>query len=246
MGRGIDQPTTKWDEMFLPSEVGRNIADWQYTDESGKKRPLVSHIEQYNTAEGRPAILDAPPPFWSSTLVPGLVLAVVAGVLWFLNNERHERHEKKIRKALGIYQAAMGLFFGFAGSLLFFLTFFTDHDYAWHDINVIFVNPVMLALVPCALIAGFSRIDARRERMALVCRLIWAYVFVFGVVSLAAHWTGIYVQDNFATLVLLLPVSGVLGMVSFLINRGPHRPRGRAGNQYSGTLWNCAAQDRNN
>ncbi|MDR1177376.1 MAG: DUF4105 domain-containing protein, partial [Spirochaetaceae bacterium] len=35
MGRDRDAPTTLWDEMFLPVEVGRNIVDFAYIDSAG-------------------------------------------------------------------------------------------------------------------------------------------------------------------------------------------------------------------
>jgi len=42
MGQVIDVPTTVWDEMFLPSEAARNIADFEFVDPDGPRRPGTS------------------------------------------------------------------------------------------------------------------------------------------------------------------------------------------------------------
>jgi len=64
MGQVIDTPITVWEDMFLPSEVGRNMENFWYTDANGAIRKLVVRIETLNTAKNRPAVLNTPRKQW--------------------------------------------------------------------------------------------------------------------------------------------------------------------------------------
>jgi hypothetical protein len=209
MGQGIDTPTTVWDEMFLPSEVGFRADEFTYTGSDGIERKLVSTIEKVNISAGRPPVLDAPRRQWPVELVLGLVIAVaMACLLWFKS-----RGSRGAEIAWALGQGALGLFFGAMGLLLFFMTFFTNHDYTWYNINVIFVNPLLLAALPLGIIFIKTEYSDTKAKLELAIKLLWSYVLVFGLLSLLLRVLPFFWQQNQVTLALVLPFAAVLGLL---------------------------------
>ena len=219
MGRGIDKPITVWEEMFLPSEIGMRIAGFTYTDEWGTERQLVSGVEVMNRAAGRPAVLDGPPPKQLWPLAVGLAFAA-AGLLFAAGRAGTRR--RLFRIADGLFQAALGLWFGAAGLVLYFMSFFTNHDYTYHNLNV-FVHPLLLAALPLGLIAAFAKNEQRYARSRRLLRVLWTTVFAGGLVCAAL--SVLLGQQNGAALALVLPVSLAFSVLpalarSFYIRRG--------------------------
>jgi hypothetical protein len=215
MGQSIDGPTTMREEMFLPSEVGRNIADFVYVDEEGRNRKLVSNIETVNKAEGRPPVLATPRKQWPRELALGIAIAAALIVTMLVR----KRREKCGRVLWGISNALLGLFFGLAGSLLFFLTFFTNHDYTWQNANVIFINPLLLAAVPLGLIAALSRKPVKVMFSETLLRGVWTYVLLGGIVTMPIKLSPAYFQQNQVTLALVLPFALVLSIIPSTLAR---------------------------
>jgi hypothetical protein len=205
MSGHIDKPIRVWDEMFLPSEIGLAMEDFSYVDSQGITRSLVTAKVRDNAAVGRPGVLDVPRRQWPRELVAGLALAAV--LVWLGHGARNTR-----RRVYFLLQGALGLFFGAAGSLLFFLTFFTNHDYTWHNANVTFVNPLLLAAVPLSIIVVAARTKkpkkAKKAEQAL--GWLWVYVFVTALGCWGVHALPGVQQQNFVTLALLLPWTGLL------------------------------------
>jgi hypothetical protein len=216
MGRGIDKQITVWDEMFLPSEIGRRISDFSYTDSSGIERTLVSSVELLNRSRGRPPVLETPRASWPRGLVAGIVLAAAA-VLFAAGKKK-----KLFGKLLGIYQALAGLFFGAAGFVLFFMMFFTNHDYTYRNANIIFVNPLLFAAVPLGLIFAFTGNEKKRRVCGALLKTLWTLVFFGGMVSAILNCVpGLY-QQNQTTFALVLPFAFVLSYVPGRLLLGLH------------------------
>jgi hypothetical protein len=216
MGKGIDEPSTVWQDMFLPSEAGNQIANFTYIDDQGHERKLVKSVEILNRAEGRPAVLDVPRRQWPRELVVGLFLAAVAGGIFLLGR----RKPLLSQRLIGIFQALLGLFFGGAGSLLFFMTFFTNHDYTWHNINILYINPLLLAAIPLGISLARGKDQdlppasqpskKSRRSPAWLLSALWTYVFFGGLLSLALRVFPRFYQQNQVTLALVLPFAFVL------------------------------------
>jgi hypothetical protein len=204
MGQGIDVPITVWQEMFLPQAIGDRISGFRYTDVRGTGRNLVSDIEVVNRAVNRPPVLERPRRQWIWELALGLGIAVFLGLSRLFGNRRPEF----FRAVLGLVQALLGLFFGVAGTLLFFMTFFTDHDYTWHNINVLFVNPLWFA----ALVWGlrYAWVPARREKAGFLLRWFWTGVFVLCFLTIPVKLLPVFYQQNQVTQALILPIALVL------------------------------------
>jgi len=222
MGRGIDQPITVWEEMFLPSEVGARIAEFRYTDAAGRERPLVSAVEKVNVSSGRPAVLDAPHRQWPWELAVGLLLAALCGLCGFL------LYKKRWPVPLAIAECLAGLVFGAAGSALFFLAFFTNHDYTYHNLNLLFANPLLLAACPLGLIAAFGKTPAGRRRAAAVLRALWSCAACLCALTLAPRLFPGAWQQNQVTVALFLPIAIALALSRGVRPRGEGKVQGRS------------------
>ncbi|MDR3337747.1 MAG: DUF4105 domain-containing protein [Treponema sp.] len=201
MGQDIDVPITVWEEMFLPQAVGDRILDFTYTDAGGNERNLVTKVEALNRAVNRPVVLDVPRRQWPRELVLGLAVSVLIAMLMLL--KRGSPVASRI--SLGVVQSLLGLFFGVAGSVLCFMSFFTNHDYTYHNINVIYVNPLLLAAVPLGILYARGKGGAGRFSHVWFLRALWTYVFLAGVLSLLIRILPNFYQQNQVTLALMLP-----------------------------------------
>jgi hypothetical protein len=212
MGQDIDTPLTVWEEMFLPAEVGHAIENFTYTDNDGVERKLLSKVEVIHRGS-RPPVLDKPRRQWLRELVLGGVLAAALIVILVLR----ARGGKAARLLWGISQSALGLFFGFAGLVLFFMSFFTNHDYTYHNINIIYINFLLLAAVPLGVLYCAAWNDFDRALYGLILKALWSYVLVFGVLSLMLRALPWFWQQNQVTLALVLPFAAVLSFLPDLI-----------------------------
>jgi hypothetical protein len=215
MGQGIDRPTTVWEEMFLPSEIALRAMEFRYTDPSGAERKLVSNVEVVNSSIGRPGTAEIPPRHWYRELIAGLCAAAFFAVVRW----------KKARRLSGAAQAALGLFFGLAGVLLFFMSFFTSHDYTWHNSTVLFIHPLVLAALPLGLIAAFSGKEAARARAEKLLRILWTAVFAGGVVTIVMRLFPAFYQQNQPTQAIVLPFAFVLSVIPELLRQALVRLR---------------------
>jgi hypothetical protein len=208
MGQGIDTSITVWDEMFLPSEVANNISNFSYIDSKGVSRPLVSDVEVVHHAYGRPPVLDIPRKQWPRELAFSLILAFILGCLFYLQSKSAARGQV----ALGIIHSLFGLFFGVAGLLLFFMGNFTDHDYTYHNTNILFCNPLLLVAVPLGIRYAVSKNYNSRLRSEFILRLLWLFVVIGIFVSMLIKLLPWFWQDNLTDQMLLLPIALILSL----------------------------------
>jgi hypothetical protein len=202
MGQDIDRPITVWDEMFLPSEIALRIGGFRYTGPDGLTRPLVSSVETMNRSAGRPAVLDMPRLQWPMELCASVIFSLLLLLGFLLRRKR-----TGFRIFSGVLQSALGLFFGIAGCLLFFMSFFTNHDYTFHNINIVYVNPLLFAAVPLGLIFGFTKIKKRQLLAARLLRALWTYIFLAGILTIAVKLSPAFYQQNQVSLALMLPIA---------------------------------------
>jgi hypothetical protein len=233
MGQDIDTPLTVWQELFLPAEMGRRLEDFTYTDREGRERKLVSGAEILHRSVGRPGVLDVPRRQWPRELVLGLALAALLAGLYLLGRRR----PGVSRVILGVTQALLGLFSGCAGTLLFFMTFFTNHDYTYHNINVLYINPLLLAAVPLGLklaarkgTGPFPFPGSGKGDPARLLSILWTSVFLGGVLVQALRILPWFYQQNLVTAAAALPVALALSRAPYLFRERaaitpPAKPR---------------------
>jgi hypothetical protein len=188
--------------MFLPSEIGLRINNFSYTGRDGRQRFLVSSVETINTSQGRAEVLDTPRELWPGGLLASLFLSELLVLFYLLWGKRNG-----FKTLLGITNSLLGFFFGIAGSVLFFMTFFTDHDYTYNNSNVFFVNPLFLAAIPFGLTFAFSSSDKKSTNSRRLLEALWIYIFIGGAITLAINFTPVFYQQDYVTHALLLPLT---------------------------------------
>ena len=198
MGPVIDTPITLWDELFLPSEFLRVFRNFTYRDESGMEVALVSEIENYHYAKSREIIPGDPPSPNLWLFLVGLILAVVA---WA---GRRLYPGLGGRFLLGTFNLGMGIFAGGIGFLLFFMTFFTDHHVTHSNLNLLFINPLLLALIPLG-IRVLRGSEGGRFSPLFGLRLVWTILASAALLALILGLLPVFIQKNGITLALFLP-----------------------------------------
>jgi hypothetical protein len=203
MGQVIDNPVTIWEEMFLPSEVGKIIEDYWYTDVNGNKRKLVSSVEIVNKSEGRPAVLEKPRKQWPRELVFSLVLSAIFAFFFYL--------QKKNIKAggvlAGVSMSLSGLVFGITGLLLYFMNLFTNHDYTYQNTNMIFCTPLLLVAVPFGICYAITKNQKKRQIYGELLRFIWLLSVLGIFISMLIKILPGFYQDNLTDQMLILPIA---------------------------------------
>jgi len=203
MGQVIDTPITVWEDMFLPSEVGKRIEDFVFTDSDGAKRKLVSSTEVIYKAQGRPAVLDVPRKQWPYELAFSLVLSAIFGAFFFMQ-------AKKIRAGrilAGLSMSLSSLVFGIAGLLLYFLNLFTNHDYTYQNSNMLFCSPLLLAGVVFGLGYAFAKNTRKFFIYGVLSRLLWLLSVLGILLSMVIKLLPAFYQQNLTDQMLMLPIS---------------------------------------
>jgi len=203
MGQVIDTPITVWDDMFLPSEVGKRIEDFWYTDTNGVRRKLVSDTRTIYKAEGRPAVLDVPRRQWPRELAFSLALSAIFGFFFFLQ-------AKKIRAGrilAGISMSLAGFVFGIAGLLLYFMNLFTNHDYTYQNANMLFGTPLLIAAVPLGLCYALTKKTDKLVFYGTLLRLTWLLAVLGIFISMAIKLLPAFYQQNLTDQMLMLPIA---------------------------------------
>ena len=203
MGQVIDVPITVWEEMFLPSEVGRVIEDYYYTDSNGVNRKLVRSMEHFNKANNRPVVLEVPRKQWPRQLVFSIIISIIFGFFFYLKS-------KNIRIGnilAGFSMSLCGLVFGLAAFLLYFMSLFTNHDYTFNNMNMIFCSPILLAAVPLGLCYAFTKNKEKQIKYDLLLRIIWLLTAAGILISMLLKIFPWFYQQNLTDQMLMLPIS---------------------------------------
>jgi hypothetical protein len=196
MSEVIDHPITKWEEMFLPTELERNVAALRYRDETGRDRPLVSESVVYFDAPRQRLVADRASPIWFRALIPGVILGLPALLLGILLRRRGKW------RLFGLYSALVGLIVGLPGGALFFMSTFTDHTITYANENLFLANPLGLAAVPLGLLAAFGRSSRSRRLLQLFWLLLSAVACLYLLLKLFPFFD----QSNGAAVATILPV----------------------------------------
>jgi hypothetical protein len=203
MGQVIDNPITVWDDMFLPSEVGKRIEEFWYTDNNGISRKLVASIEVLNRAEGRHRVLDVPRKQWPYELAFSLLLSAIFGFFFFL--QARKIHAGRI--LAGVSMSVTSLFFGIAGLLLYFMNLLTNHDYTYQNANMLFYSPVLLAGVPFGIGYAFTKDTGKLFIYGALSRILWLLTALGIFLSMAIKLLPAFYQQNLTDQMLMLPIS---------------------------------------
>ncbi len=209
MGQRIDVPITMWDEMFLPSEIARDIQDFYYTDSSGHQRKLVVSENTLNLAVNRPPVLNTPRKQWPRELMVGCGISIIILIFMILRQKK----PKAGQVLLGISHTAVGLFFGLVGLVLFFMMFFTNHDYTYDNANLLYVNPLLLIAVPLGIRMALGKMKTFRFSTESILKALWTLSFFCGILSMLIKLLPWFYQQNQVDQAFYLPIALVLSFI---------------------------------
>ncbi|MBI9107481.1 MAG: DUF4105 domain-containing protein [Spirochaetales bacterium] len=217
MKGNVDKPATVWESMFLPKELEAGISTLMVKDENGQEIPFVEGKKIYNQAKGRPEIPDMPPARWPLGFIVGAILAALGGLMLSKAADR-----TAVRRLFGLFSSLISLPLGLAGSLLLFMACFTDHNFTYWNMNLLFINPVMLVTLVFSLRLLFSR----RATLKSVNRC-WMITAAGAVLAIILKIIPFCRQDNWTSILLvLLPAmvfSGLLVRIGSLAFPDKHR-----------------------
>jgi hypothetical protein len=203
MGQVIDTKITVWEDMFIPSEVAKRIEDFWYTDVNGERRKLVSSVDIINVSNGRPPVLDEPRKQWPRELAFSLVLSAIFGLFCLMR----VKGKKSGVVLSGITMSLAGLIFGTASLLLYFMNIFTNHDYTFQNLNMLFGTPLLLASFPLGLCYALTRNPGRFLKYDALLRLVWLLAAAGVLVSMLIKIFPAFYQQNLTDQMLFLPIS---------------------------------------
>jgi hypothetical protein len=116
-----------------------------------------------------------------------------------------------------LLQGLLGCFFGLAGSLLYFMSFFTNHDYTYNNLNILLANPLLLVVLPIGIMTLTADNYIKEAIEIRIIKIIWTQVFLGGIASFIL--STVFYQQNQTTLALILPSAFVLSLFPRWLSR---------------------------
>lgn len=218
MNDEIDQPITRAQEAFLPSELMKQVDEARILQPDGQLQPLAASKEVWHQGK-RPAPPDTAPAYGPLMLVMGLVVGggAVALALWY------RKTKKRLARVLfGVENVLVGLVFGLPGTVLLVMGTLTEHTVTHRNENLFLANPLTLMAIPFGL--GFMRkqLGARSSR---VLRATWVVLGGLGVLGVLLKLLPTFDQDNWRLVALILPISVGFAVASVVYEAVRHADR---------------------
>lgn len=188
-----DKPATEYEGMFLPAEMARGVENLSVTDESGKTVPFVRSKTVYHRADGRPFVPDYPP----SNVQYGLIAGLLLGAAAFFSRGRGR----------AVFSLIYSFLLAVPGLLLFFMAFFTDHNYTHWNVNLLFINPFLFFTFALS-IRKLSNKDVQSKSL----RICWLATSAGAALSVLLKLIPACRQDNWSTLLIVLPAAIILAL----------------------------------
>jgi len=198
MNNSIDQEIRRWDDMFLPEELERNIAEFNYIDEYGKRSELVKSTYTYFQAKDREPLPEGAPAHWPTSLIIG----VLSGILAIMLAIGYSKNIKYLRPFFGIYHIIIGIIYGIPGLTLLFMSFFTDHIVTYHNENLLLANPFTFLLIPL----GIGMIFKNNFSMKWL-PILWYFLSGLNIILLILKIFPDFNQQNWLSISLILPLN---------------------------------------
>ena len=204
MGSYIDQPETRWGEMFLPQKLHDGLGSVVFHGAHGSAS-LVKKTKVWHEAKDRPRLRNEPPDRTLSFLQAG---AALGALLAFFGWEGYRRRKRFAQVVGSLLVAAFGLTAGILSLLFLGLWLLTDHQVAFHNENLLQCVPWALALPVTAW--GLARGTLWSCRLA---RRVAAAGLLTSAAGLLFKLLPFMFQDNARIIALFLPVW--LGVAAF-------------------------------
>ncbi len=197
MNDDIDQPIERWHEMFLPDELERNVLTVSYRTDAGDTIKLGGTPQTIFKAE-RSAVPDEPYTHWPGALMTGLFTGGLA-VLFTVWRRRSESIWP--RSLFGIYHGLVGIVLGIPGLGLTLVASFTEHEVAYYNENLFFINLLTFLFLPLGIAFSGGKNWAERWLANL-----W-YIHLLGAgLAVILKIVPAFDQDNALVMAFVFPV----------------------------------------
>ncbi len=209
----IDNPISRWDDMFLPDELLKALSDFSYEDETGKLVPLLTATEQIYTAVGRVEPYRETRSFWPYALLASTLLGAILLLLLYLFLHRQSRLAGRI---YGAITAITALITGTLSIGLLLMMTLTNHEVTYRNENILVLSPLMLAVGIIGCIMLFN--STRQMRMLQVQFILMRIQAAAALAYLACKgiFPGFLDQQNWLTVAITLPALTIMVIVSLL------------------------------
>lgn len=202
LGSKVEYNITDNESLFLPDYAMKWADKTLIEDEAGNIIPLVKNKVVLNTSVGRdPVILNSKPNILLN-LVIGILIAVISVVIGGNN---------KLKDFIYILT---GTLLGFAGVLLFFMSFFTGHYYIHNNWNLIMINPLSFII---AIGSILRLIDKLKEKGTRMIQIYIDLTLIFTIAMLILKAAGLIYQQNGEIIALIVPALIVNSSLKLLI-----------------------------
>ena len=217
MNNTIDQEIRRWDDMFLPVELERNIADFSYQDEYGDTRKLVKSDYTFFQAKNRVPLPEGAPAHWPIGLIIGLISAVIAifGAIGYKKNSKY------MRALFGVFHIVIGIVYGIPGLTLFLMSFFTDHVVTYHNENLLLANPFTFLFI----LFGLGVIINNTFSLKWLPTL-WYFLCGLNIILLILKIFPEFDQQNWLSISIIFPLNLAMALSWGRIIKNGRRPAG--------------------
>jgi hypothetical protein len=198
MNNTIDQEIRRWDDMFLPEELERNVADFTYKDDTGEKRKLVKSNYHFFQAKNRESLPEGVPVHWPTGLLIGLTSAVITIIIAI----GYKRQIHYMRQLFGVFHLLIGIVYGIPGLALFFMSFFTDHVVTYHNENMLLANPFTLLLIPLGI-----GITLNKSFSLKWSPILWYFLCGLTIILLILKIFPVFDQQNWLSISMIMPLN---------------------------------------
>jgi len=130
LGARIDQPISRWDEFFIPSELAASLAAIEHPGADGLQPLVLEDVMLYQSSLKPPPAV--PGNWWPRYLLMSTGLLAIA---WLAC-----RLLRMVNPKLLVH--GWLLFSGLAGLVMLFFWFFTDHVAVGQNLNLLVFNPL--------------------------------------------------------------------------------------------------------
>ena len=197
MGSYIDQPETRWGEMFLPSKLHDGLDRVVFSGVHGTAA-LVKNRTVHARAHARSKMRRKPPDRTMAFLQTGIAFGATFAFLgWEAYRRRKVWAQAVLALGLGLYGAVVGTL----GLLFIGLWLLTNHQVAYHNENILQCAPWALLLPVSAW--GVFRLRPKWIRLAYRTTLAGVACAVLGLLLEVLPFMQ---QQNERIIALLLPI----------------------------------------
>ena len=199
----IDDPISRWKTMFLPTELELYIGSLALAGDDGSS-PLVMETELWFESLDQPKLLDeAPSP------VPRMLLLGLAVGLFVCLPAFFFGGSIGYRIYLGVFAGIVGLAIGIPGTLLSFMSLFTNHTVTFWNENLFLTNIVTLFIIPLGITFAFGKF--RKIHLT-----IWLFHIISSIILILLKIFPAFDQGNWDIIALFVPVYCGFGIGSYL------------------------------